>query len=123
MNLMEVNGTPLPAPLAGGYTVSRRDLDSQNTTRSEAGYMFRDRVREGMYKIEANWEMTMEELAMVCELISPAIFNIKFFDITSCQYVTTQMYVGDRTATVIDYIDENNVEIARVSLACNFTEQ
>ena len=121
MNLMEIDGAALPAPLAGGYTVTRSDLDG-NTTRSETGIMFRDRVRAGVYKIESEWEMSMTQLAEMVELISPASFNLKFFDITTCQFVTRKMYVSDRTATVIDYIDENNTNIATCSLACSFVE-
>lgn len=122
MYLLKVNGTILPTPLDDGYTVSRQDLDSSTTGRAEDGIMYRDRVRAGVYKVECKWMLTMEDLSSVVSTIAGDSFTLEFFDLTTCKYVSGTFYAGDRSASIVNYIDEADTGKAMCELSCNFIE-
>lgn len=121
MTLIKVNGVALPTPSDDGYSISRSDLDGSSTGRGEDGIMFRDRVREGVYKIELKWHLTMTQLKSVVTAIKPDSFTVEFYDMTTCAYVTRKMYAGDRSATT-SYIDPDNPGQSMCELSCNFIE-
>ena len=58
--IITIGSTELPAPVE--YTVTLQDIDSENTRRTEAGILTRDRVRAGVYKILATWKVTKTDL-------------------------------------------------------------
>lgn len=122
MTLIKVNGQALPTPSADGFSISRSDLDGSSTGRGEDGIMFRDRVREGIYKIELTWQLSMTDLKAVVSALTPDSFTVEFFDITTCSYVTRTMYAGDRSGKVINYIDADNPGDAMCELSCNLIE-
>lgn len=122
MTLIKVNGQALPTPTADGFSISRSDLDGSSTGRGEDGIMFRDRVREGIYKIELTWQLSMNDLKTVVSALTPDSFTVEFFDITTCSYVTRTMYAGDRGGKVINYIDADNPGTAMCELSCNLIE-
>lgn len=122
MTLIKVNGQALPTPTADGFSISRSDLDGSSTGRGEDGIMFRDRVREGIYKIELTWQLSMNDLKTVVSALTPDSFTVEFFDITTCSYVTRTMYAGDRSGKVINYIDADNPGTAMCELSCNLIE-
>lgn len=91
--LISIDGVDLPSPTL--YSLQNFDLDSGEAKRNEEGYLLRDRVRQGIYKIELEWlNITSSELALIKAAIEPAKVNVKF--ITESGYVTKEMYVGDR---------------------------
>ncbi len=98
-NYIRIGTYQPPAPT--GYEVQRADLDSENTTRNEAGELKRDRIRAGVYKIIAKWRLTSSELSQFTAAISNAQFSVTFLDLTSAAYVTKTMYAGDRSASVV----------------------
>ena len=53
MEILNIDGTALPAPSA--YKVQLSDLDSSGTGRTEDGVLVRERVRGGVAKISAGW--------------------------------------------------------------------
>ena len=122
MTIIKVNGEALPTPTSDGYSISRSDLDGSSTGRGEDGVMFRDRVREGIYKIELKWQLTMAQLADVVKAITPSSFKVEFFDITTCSYVTRTMYAGDRSGSIVNFIDPDNPNQAVCELSCSFIE-
>lgn len=107
-----------PAPTS--YEVQRADLDSENTSRNEAGYMNRDRIRSGVYKIVAKWRLTASQLAPFVTAISGVSFSVRFLDLTTASYVTRSMYVGDRSASVV--VGDNSASEMLVDFAVNFIE-
>jgi hypothetical protein len=98
-NYITINGYTLPTPIS--YEVQRSDLDSSETNRSESGYLHRNRLREGVYKVIATWRLTVSQLKDVTNALSPAEFSATFIDLTTFSYHTTTMYAGDRTASVV----------------------
>lgn len=117
-NYISIGGYQLPAPTS--YEVQRSDLDSENTTRNEAGYLSRDRIRSGVYKIIAKWRIPTSDLQRIVTAISPASFSVTFLDLTTASYKTATMYVGDRTASVV--VGDNSVNEMLVDFAVNFIE-
>lgn len=99
MALITIGTTPLPDPAE--YSVTLQDIDSENTRRTEAGVLTRDRVRAGVYKIQATWKVNKSELIIITDAVKPAQFAVTFFDPTTSTNPTRPMYVGDRTARLI----------------------
>lgn len=83
------------------YKVTRSDLDTENTTRTEDGVLIRDRCRAGMYKIEATWTaITWAQLKAITDAVAPAGFNITFLNpFAGSTNTSGQFYCGDRTAS------------------------
>jgi len=99
MALIKIGSTSLPDPVE--YSVTLQDIDSENTRRTEAGVLTRDRVRAGVYKIQATWKVNKTELKTITDAVKPAQFSVTFFDPTTSTNPTRPMYVGDRTANLI----------------------
>jgi hypothetical protein len=99
MALIKIGTTPLPDPAE--YSVTLQDIDSENTRRTEAGILTRDRVRAGVYKIQATWKVNKSELIIITDAVKPAQFAVTFFDPTTSTNPTRPMYVGDRMARLI----------------------
>lgn len=108
----------MPAPRK--CKIIRSDLDSEKTTRSEDGHLKRDRVREGVYKIEYEWLVEETDLQLLCSALSPVSFVAVFYDGTTAQYIESQMYAGDRSAELI--IPNDNSDNAWWSFSCNLIE-
>jgi len=99
MALITIGTIPLPDPVE--YSVILQDIDSENTRRTEAGILTRDRVRAGVYKIQATWKVNKTDLKKITDAVSPAKFSVTFFDPTTSTNPTRPMYVGDRTARLL----------------------
>lgn len=98
MALIKVGTTDLPEP--NEYAVTVQDLDSENTKRTETGLLNRDRVRAGVYKIQAAWIVTTTQLKTITDAIQDAKFSVTFYDPTSSTNVTKDMYCGDRSGSL-----------------------
>jgi hypothetical protein len=118
MALLKVNGVELPSP--SKYKVKRSDLDSEATMRNSEGYLIRDRVREGVYRIDVSWEaLTHSDYLTVVNALSPAKFTVVFWDPNSATTKTAQMYAGDRDSELILLKDGQK---SIVSLSCALIE-
>lgn len=98
-NFITIGGYQLPSPRE--YKVQRADLDTENTTRDEAGVLHRDRIRTGVYKIFVTWRLTSTQLSNVISRIEASSFSVTFFDPCTAQTVTRTMYSGDRSADMV----------------------
>mgnify|MGYP001018491946 CR=1 FL=1 len=117
MAIISIGGVALPAPVE--YEVSLQDIDSENTRRTETGVLVRDRVRAGVYKIQAKWRVTKTELKTITDALSPAKFSVTFFDPTTSTSPTRDMYSGDRQAKLVKYdhiLPDNSIWELSVSL-------
>lgn len=106
MAMITISSTELPAP--SEYTVSLQDIDSENTRRTEAGVLTRDRVRGGIYKIQVIWKVTKTQLKTITDAIAPAKFSVTFFDPTTSTSPTRDMYCGDRVGKLMLLKDPEN---------------
>ena len=96
MNILTIDGTPLPAPHE--YKVTLSDLDSADTGRTEDGVLIRERVRGGIAKISASWQaLSTEDCAAILNATAPDRFEVTYFFGSD---KTAMMYAGARTANL-----------------------
>ncbi len=95
MALITIGNVALPEPTS--YAVSFSDIDSSDTGRTENGVMYRDRIRQGVAKIQASWEMlTQTECDIILNAVTPDSFTVTYFGGSA----TATMYAGDRSLTL-----------------------
>ena len=122
MAMISIGGVALPGP--SSYDVMLADIDSENTTRNAQGVLIRDRVRGGMYKINIGWSgLTPAQLRTITSAVASAKLSVSFFDATTeTSNVTKQMYVGDRSASLVSHMDESQRQKSRWDLSFNLIE-
>ena len=94
--LVTVNGVPLPEP--SGYTAQTSTI--VDSGRNVSGYVIGSVIRSNVAKVELSWKyLTAEQWA---NAIGPFDRNfyctVRFFDQSTAEYTTRQMYVSDRKA-------------------------
>ena len=100
MTIINIDGINLPSPIE--YQVTLADIDSDNSGRSDSGYMSRDRVRSNICSISISWAyLTIDELNTIITQISKESFTVKYF---YGDYRTATMYSGDKDIEM-KYID------------------
>ena len=102
------------------YEVQRADLDSNETNRSESGYLHRNRLRSGVYKVIATWRVNVSQLTALTAALSPEEFSATFVDLTTCTYRTCRMYAGDKSAKVV--LGSAEMGELLVDFSCNIIE-
>lgn len=118
MRIVTINGVKLPPPTSLG--VSMQDLDSEDTTRNERGYLQRDRVRAGVYKLELQFNAKKgSEIQIIESTLRNSKLTVTFPDTSGM--VTKQMYVGDRTKDIVLY-KGGKVDEVRWNLNFNLVE-
>lgn len=118
MDIITIDGVVLPAPST--LSIGMQDLDSPDTSRNEQGILQRDRVREGVYKIELAFNVKKgNEIQIIESAIKNAKLNVTFPDTTGM--ITKEMYVGDRKKDVVLYNGGVSDEI-RWDLSFNLVE-
>lgn len=114
MAMLKIDGVDMPAPSV--FKIPRFDLDSGDTNRNEEGYLQRDRIRQGIFKIELEWKgITSAQLNTIETAIAPASVQVTFPTATGMQAKT--MYVGDRMVEMVKYQPET-----RWNISFNLTE-
>lgn len=100
--LITVGGVPLPEPSEyGGNTSTVVD-----SARNVGGYFIGSVVRDDVAKVEASWRfLTVEQWADINKLFKRSvggkfINTVTFFDQTTGDYATRQLYVSDRSASM-----------------------
>ncbi|QUH21073.1 DUF6711 family protein [Alkaliphilus sp. B6464] len=118
MSLININGVDLPAPTK--FKIQKSDLDSSDTNRNEIGILQRDRVRQGIYKIELEFNgKTSSEIHVIESAIEPAKIQVNFPSPTG--KTTKTMYAGDRNGPEIAKYDEDYNKI-RWNISFNLIE-
>ncbi len=116
MAIISIDGVDLPAP--SSFKLPQFDLDSGDTNRNGLGILQRDRVRQGIYKIELEWKgITSATLAAIEEAIRPASFQVTFPTATGLK--TKTMYAGDRSEDIVRYRSSDNI---RWNISFNLVE-
>lgn len=95
-DLVTVAGVALPEP--SEYSASTSTL--VDSARNVSGYVVGAVIRSDVAKVELKWRyLTARQWADVLSLFNRSFFNeVKFFNQTTADYTTREMYVGDRTA-------------------------
>ena len=94
--LITVNGVEWPEP--SSYNANTATL--VDSARNVDGKVVGSVVRNGVSKIEVGWKyLTAKQWANIIGPFDTNFYSTaRFFDQTSADYVTKQMYVSDRTA-------------------------
>lgn len=94
--LVTVAGTPLPEP--SEYRSGTSTL--VDSARNVEGRVVGSVVRSDVAKIELKWRyLTAQQWASVLSLFTNNFYNsVTFFNQTTGDYTTREMYVGDRNA-------------------------
>lgn len=116
MAMIKIDGVDLPSP--SKFDLPEMDLDSSDSNRDELGYLHRDRIRQGVYKIELEWKgINNTQLNLIETAIKPVQIDVTFP--TSEGMKTKVMYAGDRKRSMIKYNGETNITW---DLSFNLTE-
>lgn len=116
MAILTINGVDMPAP--SSMKIPQSDLDSADTNRNEEGYLQRDRIRQGIYKLELEWKgITNTQLATVLNAIEPASVQVTF--LSPAGFLTKTMYAGNRNVEIARYKNDSDV---RWNISFNLTE-
>ena len=90
---IKIDNVLLPTP--DTCPITEYDLDSAATGRAESGYLFRERVRPGLFSCDLAWSgLTPEQANLIRDALAPVSFEvqIRFLGDT----ITKTMYAGDR---------------------------
>lgn len=104
MNLIKLGTYMPPAPTE--YEVEIQDIDSEDTGRGETGYMTRERVREGIYKVSIGFtNLSSDEVLAIKQAIRPERISVSLFDGNT---VNAEMYTGNRKLTLKSIDNDSN---------------
>lgn len=114
--MISINGVDLPIPTS--FKNPQMDLDSGDTNRNEQGFLQRDRIRQGIYKLELEWTgITNQALQTILQAIEPASIQVAFPSVLGTS--TKTMYAGDRSIEMSRYYNKNDI---RWNIKFNLTE-
>ena len=94
--LVTVNGVALPEP--SEYSANTSTL--VDSGRNVSGYVIGSVIRNDVAKVELKWRyLTAQQWANVIGPFNSNFYaSVRFFDQSTADYTTRQMYVSDRTA-------------------------
>lgn len=117
MAMITIDGVDLPSPSV--FKIPQSDLDSSDTGRNELGILQRDRIRQGIYKIELEWKgITSSQLHLIESAIEPSEINVTFPTPTGMK--TKKMYAGDRNVEIVKY--DKDFDKIRWNISFNLIE-
>lgn len=103
--MITANGVDLPSPSV--YRIGRQDLDSEDSGRNELGFLTRDRLREGVLKIEVEyWAINNSDSTLILQALSSAEMNVEF--LLEGHKVSKKMYVGDRSSELVRFMNRED---------------
>ena len=96
--LVTIAGYELPEP--SEYSANTATL--VDSARNVNGYVIGSVIRNDVAKVELKWKyLTVEEWAGILRLFTRSFYNdVTFFNQSTGDYETRQMYVGDRSASM-----------------------
>lgn len=118
--MIAIDGVMLPNPTK--YLVGMSDLDSSDTTRNEAGVLVRNRVRQGVTKIELSFVLQGKHAAEVLSLVTPDKVHVEYFDPRVFEPREIDAYVGDRSSNMQVYTPDMSIEDIWWEISFNLIE-
>lgn len=94
--IRSVDGVAVKCP--SSYKWSLEDVSSPDAGRTEDTVM--DKMRIGqIVKLDLSWNgLTMDEAAAILKAFNPEYINVCYLDAMQGKYVTSEFYVGNRSA-------------------------
>ena len=104
MQLIKFGNYMPPTPTK--YSLTLQDIDSDDTGRGESGYMVRERVRAGIYKLSLTFtNITSADVLAIKDAISTSSVNVTLFDGSN---ISAKMYAGERQLDLKSVDDRAN---------------
>ena len=115
--MISIKGVAIAAPKS--FQVQISDIDGESN-RNANGELIRDRIATKR-KLELEWgPLSDSEISTILKAVKDVFFEVKFPDPQEGKILTKTMYVGDRTAPMYTYI---NNEAKWQNLKMNFIEK
>lgn len=106
MTLITIDGVAMPEP--NTYSTPMADMDSADSSYSESGIRFRNRIRQGVVQLELGWRVRGEEAARLLAAIEPSRVSVDYLDPRTNTYKTADMMVEDRSCDLVILEDEQD---------------
>jgi len=120
MALITINGTALPNPTK--YSVPMQDMNSSDSSYSESGLYIRNRVRQGICRLELSWIVKGEDASTILSAIQPDKVQVRYFDPRTGGYSLAEMYVEDRSCALVSYKSDVNSDANLWEIAFNLMQ-
>ena len=106
MALITIDGVVMPEPVH--YSIPMGDMDSSDSTYSESGIRFRNRIRQGIIKLDLGWRVSGNDACTLLAAIMPSKVSVKYFDPRSNTFELADMMVEDRSCDFITFDNGSN---------------
>ena len=124
MPLISIGATPetitaMPEPKT--YSVPMQDMLGESAY-SESGNLIRNRVRQGIRKIDLGWAVGGEDAQTLLSAIQPDKVFVTYYDPHTGGFVTAEMYVDDRSCNLVSYKSETEPETNYWEISFSLTQ-
>lgn len=120
MALITIDGVELPTP--NQYNIPMQDMTSSDSSYSESGFQIRNRVRQGICRLELAWRVGGNDAATLLTAIKPDKVKVKYFDPRTGTQSEADMFVEDRSCSLISYKGDDNPDASLWEIAFNLME-
>lgn len=94
--IASINGATIKCP--SKYQYELQDVSASDAGRTEAVTMDKKRIGQCV-KVELSWAyLTTAEASAILRAFNPEYITVRYLDLLSGAYRTSEFYVGDRTA-------------------------
>lgn len=91
-----VDGVAIPTP--SKYEYNLQDISKSDAGRTQDGKMHKNRIGQTK-KIELEWQnISTDKVSTILQAFNPEYINVTYLDALTGSYVTSEFYVGDRSA-------------------------
>lgn len=89
---------PTDLPIPSVYSYELDDVSEPDAGRVENGYMYKKRIGQ-VFAVELEWwGLNSAQVSALMNAFDAEYLNVKVWDAKAGTWVTTEMYVGNRTA-------------------------
>ena len=89
---------PTDLPIPSVYSYELDDVSEPDAGRVENGYMYKKRIGQ-VFAVELEWwGLNSAQVSALMKAFDAEYLNVKVWDAKAGTWVTTEMYVGNRTA-------------------------
>ena len=106
MALISIDGVEMPMP--NTYSIPMEDLDAGDSARSESGVLVRNRVRQGICKLDLAWRVDSTEAASLLGAITPSKVTVNYYDPRTGTTNEAEMYVEGRSCSMVRYSESDS---------------
>lgn len=100
--IRSVNGFAIPCPST--YLWKMEDISANDAGRTEDTRMDKKRIGQ-VVGIELKWKnVSIEDAAIILKAFNPEYFNVCYLDAMEGAYLTSEFYVGNRSAPLYNSV-------------------